>query len=593
MDALKWLWNYVRKYRLSLVFILILTGFFIAGAFITPIVMGHIVDDIIIAGNYGPLFFYLCILLLSVIIKECAIYIRYLIMEDVAQGSIKSIRNSIYNKLQSLDCSYFDKTRKGDIMSRLTMDTDAIRIFVSSTIPSVIDQLFFVVIGFSIMFSASWLLTLLLFAIAPFVGYFAYKLSTTIKNDFILRRESNAELNTVVAENISGNRVVKAYAKEEYEIEKFEKKNQGYKDAFMSFVHTWAKYYPKMHFFVQFIYVIFIVIGGLLVIKQAITIGQFTIFNGCLWCITAPMANLGTYINQFQQFVASTIKIRQLETEEPLIKNRKVLKRDTGINGKIQFRNVTFSYNSDRVIKNLNFTIEPGQTLAIVGPTGSGKSTIVNLVSRFYDPNYGTILIDDINIKNIDLSTIHKNVASAMQDVFLFSDTIKNNIAYGAPNATYDDVVRVAKIADAHNFVSAMPDGYDTMVGERGVGLSGGQRQRISLARALLKNPSILILDDTTSALDMETEYSIQENLKSTLRTKIIIAHRISSVKNADLILVMNHGSLIEWGTHQQLMNLNGYYKGVFDHQFGDFNDSPDYHINHPIHENLFKQGGK
>ena len=263
-------------------------------------------------------------------------------------------------------------------------------------------------------------------------------------------------------------------------------------------------------------------------------------------------------------------------------------------NGKIEFKNVTFSYDGDRVLKHINFSANPGDTIAIIGPTGSGKTTIINLLARFYDPTYGAVYIDDINVRNIDLKTLHQNIASALQDVFLFSDTIKNNIAYGSPTATLDDCIRVAKAADAHDFISKLPDGYDTVVGERGTGLSGGQRQRISLARALLKNPAILVLDDTTSALDMETEFSIQENLKQTFKTKIIIAHRISSVKNADLILVLNHGALIEWGTHEKLMSLDGYYKAVFDHQFGDFNSMPKYHINHPTYSQMtMKEGEK
>lgn len=593
MDALKWLWCYLKRYRLGLLTIVMLACIFVVGGFMLPIIVGHIVDDVIIAKDTSLLFFYLFLLVGVAVCKEAALYGRHILAEYISQYTIKRIRNSVYKKLQTLDCSYFERTRKGDIMSRLTMDTDAVRIVLGSTLPTLIDQFFYIVIGCAILFSTSAVLAGLLVSIAPFVGFFAYLLSKTVKHTFLEIREKNAELNTVVSENISGNRVVKAYAKENYEIEKFEKRNDGYKKAFMGYIRTWAKYCPPMTFFVNLIYVIFISAGGYLVLKGKLTIGQFTIFNGCLWCITAPMANIGNFINQFQQFNASTLKIRQLEEEEPLIKNRNVLKRDTGINGKIQFKNVTFSYEGDRVLKNINFTIEAGKTLAIIGPTGSGKSTITNLISRFYDPTYGTVYLDDINIKNIDIATVHKNIASAMQEVFLFSDTIKNNIAYGAPNATYDDVKRVARLADAHDFIMDLPDGYDTVVGERGVGLSGGQRQRISLARALLKNPSILILDDTTSALDMETEYGIQENLKDTIKTKVIIAHRISSVKNADLILVLNHGNLIEWGTHEQLMNMNGYYKGVFEHQFGDFNDLGNYHINHPAEMTLSKGGQK
>lgn len=572
--------------------VLLLTAIFIVCAFLIPIVTGRIVDDVIIGGNMGLLFFYSFLLIAGVLVKELILYGRQTITEHISQNVIKSIRNTLYAKLQSLDCTYFERTRKGDIMSRLTMDTDAIRMLLASTVPNLIDQCFFIVIGLGIMFSTSPLLTLLLISTSPFIAFFAYFLAKYIKKDFLAMRESNSHLNTVVAENIDGNRVVKAYAREDYEIEKFEEKNEEYKNAFLAHIITWAKYAPAMLLFVNMTYVIFILVGGKLVLDAVLTVGQFTIFNGCLWCITSPMSSIGNFINQFQQFHASSLKIRQLEKEEPKIQNRNVQKRDTGFNGKIQFKNVTFSYDGDRVLKNINFTANAGDTVAIVGPTGSGKSTLINLLARFYDPTYGAVHIDDINVKNIDLKTIHQNIASAMQDVFLFSDTVKNNIAYGAPNATYEDVIRVAKLADAHDFISKMPEGYDTIIGERGVGLSGGQRQRISLARALLKNPSILILDDTTSALDMETEFSIQENLKTGHQTKIIIAHRISSVKNADLILVLNQGNLIEWGTHEKLIALNGYYKGVFDHQFGDFNNAPSYHINHPVKMNMANPRG-
>ena len=596
MNALKWLWGYVKNHRAKLVFAGIFTPLYVLGIFALPVILGLVVDQITSGGNIKTLAIYLGILILAEVTKTIVFYCRNILCENISQGVIKDVRNNIYKKLQTLDCTYYDRTRKGDIMSRLTMDADAIRIVISLTFPTLIDYFISIIIGFAIIArsgSSGLYLALSLFSVAPFIGFFAYKLAKTIKKDFVAMRESNAELNTVVAENISGNRVVKAYAREDFEQKKFDKKNEEYKNSFMRHVYTWVKYYPLMHLLVIMVYVIFIVFGGVLLIQGKITVAQFTVVNGSLWCITQPMANLGGLINQYQQFGASTAKIRALEEEIPLIENREVKKRDTGILGKIQFKNVSFAYGGDRVLRDLNFIVEPGQTLAIVGPTGSGKSTIINLISRFYDATQGTVYIDDVNIKNIDLKTVRSNIASALQDVFLFSDTIKNNIAYGAPNATYEDVERVARIADAHDFISKLPDGYDTMVGERGTGLSGGQRQRISLARALLKNPSILILDDTTSALDMETEFGIQENLKSTLRTKIIIAHRISSVRNADLILVLNHGSIVEWGNHEKLMSLNGYYKGIFDHQFGDFNRMPSHHIEHPAQLSMFGNGGE
>lgn len=582
MSALKWLWKYVRNYRFLIPFIILLTVIVVASAFATPLLLGQIVDKIIMGKDKTRLIWYCTAIIGFTALKELIMYIRHILLENMSQGAIKLIRNTLYKKLQELDLSYFDNTRKGDIMSRLTMDTDAIRIITSMTIPSIIEQAFYVIIGLGIMFPTSPLLTVMLISSTPFIAISAYKLSKYIKFDYMKLRESNASLNTVVAENISGNRVVKAYAREEYEIEKFEEKNEEYKNAFMCHVVTWAKYAPNMFFFVNMTHVIFILVGGLLVLSHNITVGEFTVFNGCLWCIIAPMMTIGNFINQFRQFNASTAKIRQLENEESKIQNHDIEKSNTRLTGKIEFRNVSFAYNGDRVLKNINFSANAGDTVAIVGPTGSGKTTLINLLSRFYDPTAGTIYIDDTNIKNIEIKTLHQNISSAMQDVFLFSDTIRNNIAYGKPDATFDEVKKVAMLASADDFITETDEGYDTMVGERGTGLSGGQKQRISLARALLKNPAILILDDTTSALDMETEYIIQENLKQSKQTKIIIAHRISSVKNADLILVLNQGNLVEWGTHDALMAQNGYYKGVFDHQFGDFNKAPSYHINHP-----------
>ncbi len=592
MDSLKWLWGYIKKYKASIMVFLLLSPIYIVGAFVYPVVIGFFVDDVIYGGVESLLIQYVVIIFAIICIRELVQYMRQLVLEHISQNTIKAIRNKLYNKLQGLDCYFYDRSKTGDLMNRLTMDTDAIRILLSNTSVAIVNLCFFIVIGFIVLVSINWVITLALFSITPIIGYFAYKLSKTNKSAFIRIRESAAELSSVVRENIDANRVVKAYAREDYEIEKFEKKNQQYNDAFMNHIDLWTKYYPPLYFCVKVTSIIFILVGGIFVIRGDLSVGEFTTINGSLWCITTPMSTVGDVLIQFQQFVASSMKIIALEKEEPVIKNREVKKRDTGVSGKIQFKNVTFAFEGTRVAKNMNFTVEAGQTLAIIGPTGSGKSTIINLLSRFYDPTYGTIYIDDINIKNYDLATIRKNVASAMQSVFLFSDTIANNILYGEPNATIDDVIRVAKMADAHSFIEKLPDGYDTIIGELGMGLSGGQRQRISLARALLKNPAILVLDDTTSALDMETEYSIQENLKQTNRTKVIIANRISSVKNADLILVLNQGNIVEWGTHEILMNLGGYYKSVFDHQFGDFGDASNYHINHPVSMNLSGRRG-
>ena len=592
MSSLKWLWSYLKNYSFRILVAAFLLLVYIILTFAYPILVGRFVDDVIMNNELRLLFFYVFLIISLSITQEVIKYIRQYMTDSIAQDVITAVRNHLFHKLHTLDCYFYEKHRVGELMSRLTSDTGAIQNMISVTASEFLYQLACVAIGFIILFSINIPTTLSLFAVLPFLLSAALAFSKNAKLALIDHRNANAHLNTVTRENIEGIRVVKAYAKESREILKFNESNESFRKAYMSYIYAWCKYNPFISFFKNMTMVIFILAGGYFVIKDIMTIGQFTTINGCLWYITTPMERLGALINQYQQFSASCIKIIDLEKEEPRIKNGNIKKKDTGITGKIEFRNVSFSYDDERAVKNLNFSIEPGQTLAIIGPTGSGKTTILNLLARFYDPDHGTVYIDDINVKNIDITTLRKNITSAMQDVFLFSDTIRNNIAYGCPNCSDDDIIRVAKLANAHDFIMATDDGYDTIIGERGAGLSGGQRQRISLARALLKNPSILVLDDTTSALDMETEFSIQENLKNTHTTKIIIAHRISSVKNADLIVVLNHGRMVEWGTHDTLIKQNGYYKSVFEHQFGDFSYLKSSHIKHPGEIDLMDRGG-
>ncbi|MBO5454316.1 MAG: ABC transporter ATP-binding protein [Clostridia bacterium] len=600
MDTLRWLSKYFKKYSILLIITIILTFGYVAFNYVHPIIIGKIVDliqNMVETASFqidkNQLLIYSAVILGAIIGKEACFYIKGCINEHISQNIVMQIRCELFARLEALDCRFFEKNKTGDILSRLTSDIDSVKAVLTGTVPQIVQSLSFFVIGFGIVISVSPILAIALFAVSPLVAYFAIVLGKKLKPTFIGQREAISELNSVAQENIDGNKVVKAYAREEFETEKFQKSNENYYNKHMHFVYTWVKYYPRLTFSVNLTNVVFILVGGYLTLTGHATVGQYATVNGILWCIVSPMQLLGTLLNQIQQASASTIKLRKLYDATPDIRNHKVLKRDTAIEGKITFKNVTFSYEKDRVLKSINFTANPGDTVAIIGPTGSGKSSIVNLISRFYDPREGTVYIDDINIKNIDLNTVRKSVAIAMQDIFLFSDTIANNIAYGIPTATREDIIKVAKDADAHEFISKLPDGYDTIVGERGVGLSGGQRQRISLARALLKNPSILILDDTTSAVDMETEFSIQQTLENNYKNKttIIIAHRISSVKNADLILVMNGGHLIEWGNHNQLLNQNGYYKHVYDSQFGDFTNTGTIDVDYP-NFNSFKMGG-
>jgi ATP-binding cassette subfamily B protein len=493
--------------------------------------------------------------------------------ETVSQGVTYKIRETIYKRVQELDFEFFDETKTGDVMSRMTGDLEAVRHFTSF----VIYQLFFNALTFITamvaLFIINFKLTLLLLAVAPVIGFLTYKMAGDVKPVFSAIREQFSKLNSVVQENISGNRVVKAFAREDYEIYKFSRENEAFKDRNLDASKIWTKYLPVLDSMAGVLSVVIILAGGVMVINRSMTLGQLVTFNSFIWALNNPMRMAGWLINDVQRFAACAEKIMSMLQREPKIKDPEGASGKERVLGRVEFRNVGFNYRDCKVLSGISFKALPGQTIAVVGPTGSGKTTLVNLISRFYDCTDGEVLIDDINIRKYDLATLRKNVAVAMQDIFLFSDTIEGNIAYGVPDASVDRVEWAAEVAGAHEFISGFPEGYDTIIGERGVGLSGGQRQRIALARALIKDPSILILDDTTSSVDIETEHEIQKTLKGFYmsKTAFIIAHRISSVKNADLILVLDEGKIVERGTHEELLAHKGYYYNVFVSQYGDF----------------------
>ncbi|MBQ2967195.1 MAG: ABC transporter ATP-binding protein [Clostridia bacterium] len=598
MEAIKWLCKFLKGHWGKIIFSAVIIFLHVVAVFVTPYISGYLVDSIVsgdmFTGNTKKILTTAIALLIGgSLVRQITWYIRCLLMEWTAQTVVMNIRGALFERLQKLDFGFFSSNRTGDLMARMTGDMDAIRLVISSTIPCLLQQVLVFVVGVGTVFFVSPILGCSLMLLVPLITFLVFKMAKTNKPIFINMREAMAKLNSMVEENISGNRVVKAYNKQKEEIKKFDEFNNGYSNAFLDFAKSYAKFYPLIHFLVEMFTVLVILVGGTVVILGHASIGQLTTVNGILWCITTPILTLPGQINQMQQFFASSIKIRSLNDEEAQIQDKAALDIPK-FDGKVAFKNVIFSFeDGERVLKYINFTANPGDTVAIIGPTGSGKTALVNLIPRFYDPLMGSVYIDGINVKDIKISALRKNIGIAMQDVFLFSDTIKENIAYGTPGATMDDIIRVAKAADAHEFISAMPDGYDTVVGERGVGLSGGQKQRIALARALLRDASILILDDTTSALDMETEHSIQETLKKNYKkmTTFVIAHRISSVKNADLILVLYNGRIIEWGKHDELVAQKGYYSAVCDTQYGNINDT-EYEGDTTFDDFVFTKGG-
>lgn len=573
MDSLKWIWQHVKIYKGKFATAMLLVLFCSALNMVNPYISGAIVDLVILGGMKGLLIKLLIIMVSVTAVKSIARYTFQMMFEHVSQNTIFNIREEMYSKLQGLDFDFFNTTRTGDTMAKMTGDMDTVRHFVAWVIYNIFENSMILLFAIISMATINLKFTLTLLVITPIIGYLTFKMANAVKPTFSAIREQFSRLNSVVQENISGNRVVKAFAKEEYEIEKFSKENRAYRERNVESAKIWEKYLPVLDSLAGAFSVAIILVGGFMVINESLTIGELVTFNGLIWALNNPMRMAGWLINDVQRFMASAEKVRELLEVEPKIKNENENIRSERISGYIEFSNVSFNYGDEEVLKDISFKAKPGQTVAILGPTGAGKSTLVNLICRFYDATSGEIKIDGLNIKEWDIRKLRENIAVAMQDIFLFSDTIEGNIAYGVPDAAMDKIRQVAGIAGAHDFIVNLPEGYDTIIGERGVGLSGGQKQRIALARALLKNPSILILDDTTSAVDMETEHQIQKALKSIYqnRTNFIIAHRITSVKNADLILVIDNGRIVEQGKHEELVAMKGHYHSVFVNQFGDF----------------------
>lgn len=572
MKEFKWVWGLMRKYRaifftaLGLVFVVNLLNL------INPIVQGRIVDEVIEGGMLEKLLPFVLLMIGNTVVRAALRYTYLYMFENVSQNVVYNARRDVFRKVQELDFDFFDRTRTGDIMARITGDLDAVRHFTAYVLYSIFMHTVTLILALTVMFMKSATFTLVLLAITPITGILAVRLSGTVRPAFSAIREQFARLNSVVQENISGNRVVKAFAQEEYEIYKFSRENSGFRDSNIRASRIWEKYLPVMDAMAGLLSVQIILVGGIMVINRNITLGDLVTFNSFLWALNNPMRMIGWLINDTQRFATSAEKVMMLLNREPRIKSREgaIVKKPEG---RVEFRNVSFKYGKEPVLEDISFSANPGQTVAIVGPTGSGKSTLVSLISRFYDCTGGSVLVDGIDVRDYDVRTLRDNIAVAMQDVFLFSETIEGNIAYGAPDVSVEKVKWAAQLACAHDFIMEFPEGYDTIIGERGVGLSGGQKQRIALARAIVKEAPIVILDDTTSSVDIETEHQIQQNLRDYCknRTTFIIAHRISSVKHADLILVLEGGRIVERGTHDELLAMKGRYYDIFVNQYGDF----------------------
>ncbi|AIQ50703.1 ABC transporter ATP-binding protein [Paenibacillus sp. FSL R7-0331] len=574
MFELKWLWQNLQGNRVRYILALCLSVVGSALTIVNPYISQRIVDTFI-AGDHAAqnltdkrgLLIALCLGMIGFsLLRTGLAYLTTMQYERSSQNMMYNIRIYLYNKIQGQDREYYDRNRTGDLMTKMTGDLDMVRHSMAWIFKTIIESVTIFAAAVIYFFTIDAVLTLWMLVLAPPIFIVAYIFAKRVRPMYIDLRERLSQLNTTTQENISGNRVVKAFAREAFEIEKFTDKNKNYSAANKKAALVWLDYFPYLESFAQAFNVILMLAGGLFLMEGRITFGEFAAFTSLIWAISNPMRNIGIIINDIQRFFASLSKIIDIYYAKPAIANEHNPVQKRRYEGRIEFQNVRFKYDSALVLDDISFTVEPGETVAIMGSTGAGKTTIINLIPRFYEATSGKVLVDGVDVRNLELDELRGNIGMATQDVLLFSDTIDGNIAYGDPDLPEEDAMEYARKAAAHDFITKMPEGYDTVVGERGVGLSGGQKQRIALARALAVHRPILILDDTTSAVDLETEEHIQRSLRELEYpcTKIIIAQRVSTTCEADRILIIDRGRLIEEGTHAELLAKRGYYYDVF-----------------------------
>lgn len=542
---------------------------------INPYLSQVMIDNVITQKKYSLLTSLLIAIGLIGISRAILGYIKEYAFDWMSTQVAIDIKKDLFSHIQSLSFSYFDNMNTGELMSRIGEDVDNIWRASGFGAALFLENAIYLILSAIILFKINWILALCCLATMPFLAYTTIKLEKETDNAFGKISDQTVVLNTTAQENIAGVRLVKAFAREKHEIMKFLKLNRTNYDLNLEVNHIWAKYNPLQDFLGNVSTLLVVCIGGILVIKNQLSLGSLVAFNGYVWMMIWPMRNVGWLTNVLAQSSASAKKIEKILDTKPQITSPVNAVKSDNLQGNIQFKNVTFKYNDETILKNINLNIPANSTVAIMGTTGAGKSSIINLIGRYYDVSEGSILIDGIDVKNLDLSVLREKMAVVPQDTFLFSDSIVKNIQFGKADATIDEVKKACSDACALDFVESLENGFDTIIGERGIGLSGGQKQRLSIARALIRNSRILILDDSTSALDMDTEYNLLKNLynREEKTTTLIIAHRISAVKNADMIVFVDDGKIIEIGTHSELIAKKGKYHEIYCEQFKDLDN--------------------
>ncbi|MFC4302907.1 ABC transporter ATP-binding protein [Cohnella boryungensis] len=549
-----------------------------------PLLLKTLIDEMIVPGRYEGVLGLTLTAVGIIVVKAGFQYVHGFSGGRLGNRLAYRLRNACYEKLQQLSFSYYDTARTGDLMSRLTADIEGVRMFIGFGFAQLLNTGLLLVFGFTMMFFIDWPLTLMTLVIVPVLGFVAIRFEQNIHPVFRSIRSAVGRLTVRVQENVTGVRTVKSFAREPFEIRKFVKENVDYRDNHLSLATVWARYFPLIEMIANVSVAALLLAGGWRVIAGTLSLGDLVALSGMLGLIVAPLWTLGFQINGYTQSKASGERLLELLNQPIAVRSHpKALVLDGDrVQGHVRFEDVSFRYanRDDQPSALLGFRVDApaGSVIGLLGGTGSGKSTAVGLLLRAYDVGEGAITLDGVDIRHIELASLRSQIGIVFQESFLFSTTIKENISYGRPDATQEEIEEAARLAQADGFIRELPLGYDTIVGERGMGLSGGQKQRIAIARALLNKPKILILDDATSALDMETEHEIQTAIRQVMagRTVLMIAHRISTLRRADEILVLDRGHTTQRGTHDALVRQPGLYRETYRIQYADRPDELD-----------------
>ena len=537
-----------------------------------PLIMiRDIVDVVLIGGQYPSLPYYLSLILAIYAAMSILSFVGRYVQAYVGQRAIADIRESLVQSLQRKSFSFYDQTQTGQLVARLTGDVEAVNRLYFFFLAAFFRPVVMAVLSICFLSGVDVRLTGLCALSIPIVLGINYAYQRKVQPRWSRVREMWGHLNQYMQEFLVGIKVVRIFTREDYESNRFAEVNKAYYESNVDVANTRAAFMPLSVFALGLVIALIFWYGGGEAIRGTLTVGSLLVFSRYVSMFLQPFQMVGFFITSYSRAMAGATRIFNIMDVEPEIKDEPDSIELEAVRGDIEFQNVSFAYEGGRkVLEDIDLSVKAGESVAILGPTGSGKSTLIYLIPRFYDPTSGRIILDGRDIRDIKLESLRRNIGIVLQDIFLFSSTIKENIAFGRPDATMEEIIEAAEAAQAHEFISALPKGYDTMVGERGITLSGGQRQRVAIARTLLINPKILIFDDSTSFVDTETEAAIQKALDRLLegRTTFIITHRISTIKRVDKIVVLDKGRVVEVGTHEELLKKRGVYSRIYETQF-------------------------